>query len=313
MELKKFNGLIAAPFAPMDQNGDLNLGIIPEYYDLLRHNQVGGVFINGSTGEGASLTCGEKKDVVEAWADAGSGDGDIRIINLVGGTSLRECIDLAIYSAEKGIDAVAVMAPYYFKPSSLALLGEFIGAVASSVPGMPVYYYHIPVLTGVNFPMIRLLEYVDGRIPNFAGIKYTYDDLMDFCRCLEYGQKKYNILWGRDEILLSALALGAEGAVGSTYNYAAPLYQSIITSFSEGNNGQARLLQLKSMEMVSLLAKYGGIGAGKSFMKYIGIDCGDFRLPVRSLNEEEHNRFLDDVKALDMTGLFSRKPSKQLI
>ncbi len=300
---------MAAPFAPLKQDGRLNTGLIPEYFRFLRHNGVEGVFINGTTGEGTSLTLSEKKDIVRAWTDAGKSDSRFRIINLVGGTSVVECAELAGFSATMGVSAIALMAPYYIKPSTVSLLGGFIGAVAAGVPETPVYFYHIPSLTGVNFPMIGLLEYALAGIPNFAGIKYTHDDLMDFHKCLVFDGGRYDIFWGRDETLLSALVLGARGAVGSTYNYAAPLYREIISLFTEGKIEQARRLQLKSVDMVSVLARYGGIGAGKAFMKYAGIDCGKFRLPVASMSDQDFAGFREEVSSLEMAEFLSQKPA----
>ncbi len=304
--MKKIEGLIAAPFTPMLANGDINYELIPRYYSHLKENGLTGAFINGSTGEGVSLTLEEKKRTTEAWAKASAANPGVPVINLVGGTCLRDCIDLARFSAEKGIDALAVLAPFYFKPPTVKALAQFITHIAKEVPQTPVYFYHIPVLTGVNFPMIDLLKEMDGTTPNFAGIKYTHEDFMDFLTCLRHREGHYDLLWGRDENLLAALSLGAKGGVGSTYNYAAPLYQAIISDFEAGKLEDAAQKQQKAINMITLLGKYGGIGTGKAFMRYIGLNCGQFREPVASMGEETYKQFAADVKALNMGEYFSR-------
>ncbi len=114
------------------------------------------------------------------------------------------------------------------KPQDENYLAEFVAKVGEAVPEMPLYYYHIPVLTGVNIPMSRFIVKISGMLPNFVGIKYTHEDFMDFMTCLNYKEGAFDMLWGRDENLLPSLAAGARGAVGSTYNYAAPLYNQII-------------------------------------------------------------------------------------
>jgi len=243
MNIRKFEGLVAAPFTPMDKKGNLNISIIPEYYSFLEKNGVAGAFINGSTGEGPSLTQKEKQLQAIAWAERLKSGGRMRIISLVGGTSFQECIENALFSRESGLSAIAVVAPYYFKPADDTQLAEFVARVGESVPDMPVYFYHIPVLTGVNIPMIGFLKKISAMLPNFAGIKYTQEDFMDFLLCLNFENGKYDLLWGRDECLLSALVLGCRGAVGSTYNYAAPLYLAIIESFNKGDLNKARKLQ----------------------------------------------------------------------
>ena len=174
---------------------------------------------------------------------------------------------------------------------------------------MPFYYYHIPVLTGVDFPMFDLLQGDDGTIPNFAGVKYTHEDFMDFLSCLNYKEGRYDMLWGRDENLLSALVLGAKGSVGSTFNYAAPLYSQLITAFDLGDLETARKLQQQSIDMIRLLGKYGGIATGKAYMKRIGMDCGEFRLPVKNMDEGQFEQFKRDVDQLNFNSFCSRVPS----
>jgi N-acetylneuraminate lyase len=306
-EINKYKGLVAAPFTPMDREGNVNRELIPEYYRFLEKNGVVGIFINGSSGEGASMTQKEKMINAAEWASCLKSGGRIRIINLVGGTSYQECIENAIFSREKGLSAIAVVAPYYFKPSDDTRLAEFVTRVGETVPQMPVYFYHIPVLTGVNIPMAGFLRKVSDMLPNFAGIKYTHEDFMDFLTCLNYREGYYDILWGRDECMLSSLVLGCTGAVGSTYNYAAPLYHAMIAAFNSGDLVVARKLQQKAIDMISLLGKYGGIATGKSFMRYIGMDCGEFRLPVSNMDNKMFELFSDDVRSLDIDGLLSKK------
>jgi len=306
-KIVKYEGLVAAPFTPMDEQGRLALDKVPAYYSFLEKNGIAGAFINGSTGEGASLTEKEKQRHAEKWTACYKAGGKVRLINLVGGTSYQECIENAVFSKEQGMSAIAVLAPYYFKPSDETQLAGFVARVGESVPDMPVYFYHIPSLTGVTFPMINFLKKISGMLPNFAGIKYTYEDFMDYSSCLNFDNGKYDILWGRDECLLPALATGATGAVGSTYNYAAPLYHALIKAFRGGNLAEARRLQQLSIDMIRLLGKFGGMGTGKAFMKYIGMDCGMFRLPVKNLTDAMYTEFVQDVKALRMDAFFSKK------
>lgn len=299
MKIDHLSGLIAAPFTPMKADGALNLSIIPQYYQFLKANNVTGAFICGSTGEGVSMTTAEKKQVIEAWGVATKGDRDFKVMPLVGGTSVHECMELASYAYEKELYAIAITAPFYFKPPSVKALAEICQAIAGAVPKMPFYYYHIPVLTGVGFQMIDLLKTVDGTIPNFAGIKYTHEDFMDFLSCLHFNNGKYDMLWGRDENMLPALSIGAKGAVGSTFNYAAPLYYKLIDAFNRGDLKQAQQLQQQSIDMIRLLGKYGGIATGKAYMKLVGLDCGEFRLPVKNMSATQFEAFKRDVESLN--------------
>ncbi|MBA4408840.1 MAG: dihydrodipicolinate synthetase [Odoribacter sp.] len=304
--MQKIEGLIAAPFAPLSAKDEVMYDFIPGYYNFLEKNKIVGAFINGSTGEGVSLTQAEKRKITETWASIRTARKTMKIINLVGGTSYQECIESAQHSAENKVDAIAILAPYYFKPAGARQLAEFCAKVAESVPQMPVYFYHIPVLSGCFVPMYDFLQEAAPIIPNLAGIKYTHEDFMDFLSCIYFMDGKFEMMWGRDENMLSALVLGTRSAVGSTFNYAAPLYYQMIDAFDQGDFAVARKLQQMSIDMIRLLGKYGGISVGKAYMKYIGLDYGQFRLPIKNMSAKNHEKFVEDVRSLNMQELFSK-------
>lgn len=308
MTNKHLQGLIAAPFTPMHPDGSLNLAQIPSYYEMLKLNGVTGAFICGSTGEGVSLTSIEKKKVAEAWATATKDDKNFTVMMFLGGTSIEDCKDLAIHAKKIGLQAISFTAPFYFKPANVEMLAKVCEEIAAAAPELPFYYYHIPVLNGVGFPMYDLLQAIDGKIPNFTGIKYTHEDFMDFFSCMQYKNGKYDMLWGRDENMLPALSLGTKGAVGSTFNYAAPLYYDMIRAFNKGDLKAAQQLQLQSIEMIRLLGKFGGIATGKAYMKILGLDCGAFRLPVKNMTAEEFDLFRIDTTKINFNSYSSRMP-----
>ncbi|MCO6475330.1 MAG: dihydrodipicolinate synthase family protein [Phaeodactylibacter sp.] len=294
--MEKLRGLVAAPFTPMDAQGELAPDKIETLARLYEKNGVVGAFICGSTGEGVSLTFEEKIQVMEKW---GKAKGDkLKALFMLGGTCLKEMQQLALHARNCGLDGISILCPFYFRPGSVGRLVEFCKLVADTVPEMPFYYYHIPALTGGHFSMASFLALAEDQVPNLAGIKYTAHDIMDFHTCRMFRDGKYDILWGVDEALLSGLAAGAEGAVGSTYNYAAPLYNSIIDAFRNKNLAEAERLQQSAVRMVALLVKYGGVGAGKAFMKLIGLDCGWFRPPVSSPSEEDISALKKELEGI---------------
>lgn len=303
--MKHIEGLIAAPFTAFDQAGELNLDTIPKYYQFLKKNNIKGAFICGSTGEGVSLTFSEKVAVMKAWTACTKNDDDFSLMMFLGGTNIKECKELAAISESEGVDAISFTSPYYFKPANVKQLAKCCTEVASAAPNTAFYYYHIPVLTGGSYNMIDLLREVDDKIPTFTGIKYTHEDFMDFLSCLNFKNKKYDLLWGRDENMLSSLVLGCKGAVGSTYNYMAPLYHQLISAFEAGDFDLANARQQKSIDLITLLGKYGGIATGKAYMKLVDMDCGQFRLPVANMAEQQFADFTKEVESLDFANFKS--------
>ncbi len=305
MKKNHLEGLIAAPFTPFHADGSLHVDLIPDYYNFLKRNGVAGAFICGSTGEGPSLTMAEKISLTNAWAAAAKDDNDFRVILFVGGNCLADCKELAALAAKSGLFGFSMTAPNYFKPATIEVLAACCVEVAAAAPDLPFYYYHIPVFTGVRFPMAKLLQMLDGKIPNLAGIKYTDEDVTEYTSCVNYGNKKYEVMWGRDESLLAALAVGGTAGIGSTYNYAMPLYNRLISAFKRGDMEAAAAYQQQSIDMIALLGKYGGMATGKEFMRAVGIDCGGFRLPFKDVPEERKAAFQEDLALIGFDDLRS--------
>jgi len=291
--------LIAATYTPLQQDFRINLSAIKTYATFLKRNQVAGAFVNGSTADFVSLSTEERKLIIDAWSK--DKPSDFYLINHVGHNNLREAIALTEHCADK-VDAIAALAPFYFKLNSLEQLLEYCKQIALAAPKLPFYYYHIPVLTGANFKMHDFLKIATKEIPNFSGIKFSKNDLIDFKFCLDYNNSSSNILFGVDELYLSSLPLGAAGWVGSTYNHLAPLYHKIKEAFENKNNILAGELQGKAMRFVELLDQYGGYnGVAKGLMKTLGVDCGPSRFPHSSLNMQRYQQI---TEALEKEGIF---------
>ncbi|MFA6851334.1 MAG: dihydrodipicolinate synthase family protein, partial [Selenomonadaceae bacterium] len=167
-DFNKIKGLVAAPFTAFDEQNKINVSMIEKQQAMYKRNGLSGVFICGTTGESSALTFEEKTLLYKEWSKYK--EPGFSIIAFLGGTCVKECQDLALYAQQCELDAVAVTSPYYFKPSSVEALALFCQEVASVVPDIPFFYYHIPCFTNVNFPMINLLERMDELIPNLAGI-----------------------------------------------------------------------------------------------------------------------------------------------
>jgi N-acetylneuraminate lyase len=288
---RPFEGLIAAVHTPMKPDGELNTDLVPDVVEQLLAEGVDGFFVCGSTGEGISLSTDERISIVNAYVNAA--DGRVPVIAHVGHNSLREACRLATAAAEARADAIAAVPPSYFPIDSVQCLIECYEEISRVAPSLPFYHYHIPERTGSNISALDIFHAAADRLPAFAGMKYTYEDLAMFRSCLNFSGDRFDCLFGRDEMLLAALAMGAKGAVGTTYTFAAPLYKRIMTAFDEGRMEDARLEQDRAIQMIRIMLDHGGLPLSKALMRAIGLDHGPVRLP---LNPVPPN-VLDDAKA----------------
>ena len=275
--MEKIIGLIDAPFTPFYENGDVNLEPIPAYAKMLQKNGLKGVFINGSSGEGYMLTPEERM--------------------------VRESRKLAEHAQKIGAWGIGAMAPPFPKIGRIEELVKYCEEIAAGAPNLPFYFYHIPAFNGAFLPMVKFLEAVDGRIPNFAGIKYTFESLYEYNQCRLYGGGKFDMLHGQDETILPCLAMGgAQGGIGGTTNYNGKNLVGIIEAWKRGDLETARKLQDYSQLVINVICHFrGNIVGGKRIMKLIGLDLGPNRTPFQNITPEEEIQL---KKELDEIGFF---------
>jgi N-acetylneuraminate lyase len=287
--------LIAPPTTPFQADGSLNLEVVERQAQFLVDTSVDGVFVGGSTGEGQSLSTDERMRSAVRWIEVAA-ETDLEVIIQVGHNSLPDAVALAEHAQRIGADSIAASSPCYFKPARVEELIDFLEPVAAAAGDLPFYFYEIPPLTQVALPMAEFLEKAKPRIPNLVGLKYSNIDLMQMQQCVRINDGEFEVLFGSDQQLLAAVALGACGAVGSTYNFAAPLYRRMLAAFDRGDHAEARELQAKSVEIVAIMARYSFLSACKVLLAELGIENGPVRAPLRNLTREQREELLVDLR-----------------
>lgn len=297
--MEKIYGLIDAPFTPFYPNGEVNLEPIGRYAAMLQKNGLKGVFINGSSGEGYMLTTDERMKLAEKWMEVAP--KDFKVIVHVGSCCLKECRKLAEHAQSIGAWGIGAMAPPFPKIGRIEELVKYCETIAGGAPSLPFYYYHIPAFNGAFLPMVELLKAVDGRIENFAGIKYTYESLYEYNQCRIYKNGKYDMLHGQDETILASLSLGgAQGGIGGTTNYNGRELTGIIEAWEEGQIATAREKQEFSQAVINVICHYrGNIVGGKRIMKLIGLDLGPNRVPFQNMTDEEEKAMKRELEEIN--------------
>lgn len=296
--MEKIKGLINAPFTPFDEQGEVNLKPIAAYAAMLQKNGLQGVFINGSSGEGYMLTEEERMMLTEEWVKV-SPKG-FKVIVHVGATCVKSSRKLAEHAQKIGAWGIGAMASPFPKAGRVEELVKYCEEIAIGAPSLPFYFYHIPALSGVFLPMLPFLKAVDGRIPNFAGIKYTYESLYEYNQCMQYAGGKFDMLHGQDETILSALVMGgAQGGIGGTTNYNGRALVGIGNAWEAGDLETARELQNFSQDVINVIVNYrGNIVGGKRIMKLIGLDLGKNRTPFQNMTDAEEEAMKKELEAI---------------
>jgi len=297
---QRIRGLCAAVHTPLSSDGSkLNLNIVEVHAKSLQASGIKYVLVAGTTGESMKLSIEERKSLTEKWIEIGN-KYEIKVYVHVGHDSISNAQELTAHAQKFGAAGVVAMPPIFFKPGTLKNLVRVLAEIAKYSPSLPFYYYHFPQRTGVTHRMIDLLIEIDSSklIPNFVGMKFTDYDLFEMSECIQYKRGKYEILFGKDEILTSALVIGCEGAIGSTYNFTGRLMNQVLSAYEKGDLSLAQELLIKEQQIVSLYRNFPGKNPEKAIMKMKGIDVGPPRLPTEPLNEEEYNYLEKELRKI---------------
>jgi len=306
--------ILPAVFTPMFDDGSINYAQINALYQRSVESGHRGIFLNGTTGECMSLSTAERKKLVEAWnaCRQENNDADFKIFVHVGSSNLYEASEMAEHAQQEGADGIAMVPTFYFRPKTMAELVEQCKYVASAAPQVPFYYYNIPSLTGVNFPLVTFVEEAAREIPTFAGLKNSFNDLVDYQTCLHGAKGDYTLYWGTDEVFMMVYAAGNRHYVGSTYNYMSDIYARMLDAFHAGNFEKLTTLESEATRIYKILNDYNSMISGKEIMRHIGVDCGPVRRPLKNLKPAETTLLLQRLRKTSFFDFAGAKKSVKL-
>jgi N-acetylneuraminate lyase len=286
--------LIAAVFSPFADDGELALDKVDQQIERLIDDRVDGAFVCGTTGEGSSLDTTERKQLATAWQEKVV--GRLKVMVHVGHASLRDATDLAAHAQSIGADSVAVRAPYLLKPASADDVVACLEQISRAAPNIGLYYYHIPMLTNFGVPPSEIVERAKQKISNFAGVKFTDDNLTELAR-LHHQLGVGNVYFGRDDLMTQALQIGVRGAVGMSYNFAGKHLRRLFDAYTHDRIGEVEALQADVGTLLSLAMRHGLTNVLKAISAMGGVDCGPSRLPLRTIGLRDLNSIVQDKAA----------------
>lgn len=292
-------GILPALITPMDADGAaVDYDSLAQLVDWQIGRGVSGFFVCGGSGEGLLLSPEERRRVLATVLEAAAGRA--KVIAHIGAVDTATAARLAAEAAAMGADAISAVPPIYFKVDDEALLAHY-RIIAEAAGGTPLYPYQIPSATGVDLNarvMERLLA-----IPSLGGIKYSSYNLFDMRNIIELAPGRLSVLSGFDEVCLAALAMGAHGAIGSTYNVLPATFAALYRAMEARDLEAARELQFRANRVIAALLTAPLIAGLKLLLSAKGIPCGAPRRPQRPLSPEEGARLQAAVAAAGLEEL----------
>jgi N-acetylneuraminate lyase len=277
--MKQFNGIFSALLTPFDSNDRINENALEKLIKFNVAKGVTGFYVGGTTGEAFLLSTEERKQIMEIVKAVAP---EKTLIAHVGSINEREAIELGKCANRLGYDAVSSVAPFYYKFSFEEIKNYYFRVAEESA--LPMFVYHFPAFSGVNMGMKEIGEFLADD--KFIGIKYTANDFFTMERCKTQFPNKlvYN---GYDEMFLAGLAMGADGAIGSTFNFMAEKFVLMQELFRKNCLSEAQALQTQINEIITVLCQVGVMAGEKEILNQLGFGFGNCRAPFKKLAERE--------------------------
>jgi N-acetylneuraminate lyase len=290
-KLFQFKGAMAAVITPYDKNGEVDVKQIAGYVKYLVDIKVDGVYIIGTTGEGYNLTNDERLAVAKAWRQAlDSSKAKLLAVFNVSSNCVKEALDLSKQVESLGFDAIAVLPPIYYRPSTVQQWVDSLKIFAEAAPNTPLLYYHIPSMAGefTTFDIIDAIGEGIKQIPQLAAMKFTDDKVIRFATLQKKFKDVFKIFIGFDQVLLTAkVALDCEAGICALFNLPEVVqsYKKIIELVGKLDLESARREQNKIIDECIKHQSSGNFflsikTAFNATVKPLGLDFGYPRPPI---------------------------------
>jgi len=264
---------------------------------------VSGVVPCGTTGEFVNLSMDERRRVIDVVVD--EVDGRVAVVAGTGASGTDRALKMTTYARDAGVDAALVVTPFYLKPTDRGIYEHFY-TIASEVD-LPVILYNIPQCTGVWLSWQMVEDLAD--VPNIVGLKDSSGELKYMLAVLEKVRDKINVMCGYDEVVLSALAAGASGAILASANVIPDRWVEIYDLVHKGDLEKARELQFGIQKIARIIAKSGVVGA-KEALNMMGLRVGPVRMPLSVGGELTYEAREELRLELEKIGKIAAKPVK---
>jgi len=299
VHITEMNQIMAALITPFDDAGRVDFARLGH---VLRYELSLGIrcfYVCGTTGEGLSMSAEERKAVVEAVVqELGSqrqGRLAYGVIVNISHMEFGVSLDLARHAAHARADAVSTLPPLFY-PVSAREVEMYYRRFLDEIE-LPLTIYNIPMLSGR-----ALDEAMAARLaadyPNFAGIKHSSEDTFVLNRFKQIDNGRLMVWSGRDAYYLGGLAMGADGAIGNSFNLMGDLFVRITQLYRANKVAEALDMQRQANEVHRRLQVWGGTQSVKRCLKLLGVDAGGCRLPYQPLPAEAEPLMRETVQIL---------------
>lgn len=267
------DGIFAALLTPFAADESIDRQAIAGLVEFQVGQGIDGLYVGGSSGEAMMQSREERAGFLTDVAAANQ--GRLKLIAHVGAIATADALALADVAEQAGYQAISAIPPFYYDFSRAEVLAHYFEIVERSA--LPLIVYNFPARTS-GFTFAELGQLLGHE--RIVGVKHTSSDMFQLERIRRQHPQAlvYN---GYDEMCLAGLAMGAHGAIGTTFNYMGDLFVQLRADFAAGRLDEARGLQAMANVLIEALIEVGVLPGSRTVLELMGVQVGQCRRPFR--------------------------------
>lgn len=284
-----FKGCGTAIITPFTKEG-VNFEEFGKLIENQIQNKVDSIIVCGTTGESATMTDSERKQVMKYAIDVTK--KRVPIILGTGSNCTKSAIELTKYAEEIGADGALVVTPYYNKTTQAGLIAHY-KAIANSTK-LPIILYNVPSRTGVNIVPKTCFEL--SKIENVVAIKEASGNLSQVAEIKNLCGEELGIYSGNDDQIVPILSMGGIGVISVLSNLVPEYVHDLCYQFFNGKVEESKVKQLRALNLINALFCEVNPIPVKEAMNILGYNCYEPRLPLIKLSEDGKNKLENAMK-----------------
>lgn len=287
--MRMFEGSGVALITPF-KNNEVDYQMLGEIIDWQIKKGTDSIIICGTTGESATMSHEERKNVIEFAVKRTN--KRIPVIAGTGSNNTSYAIELSKFAEEVGVDGLLIVTPYYNKTTQKGAI-EHYKAIAKNV-NLPIILYNVPGRTGMN--LLPKTIYELSKTPNIVGIKEASGDIGLVAQIASLCGDDFYIYSGNDDMTVPILSLGGKGVISVVANILPGDTHHMVMEYLNGNVEKSRKLQLKMNGLINALFIETNPIPVKTAMNLMGMGAGELRLPLTNMEEENLKVLINMMK-----------------
>ena len=275
-----FKGAATALITPF-KDGKIDYSALKNLIEFQIESSIDALLVNGTTGESATLSECEKRELISFTVREVC--GRVPIIAGTGSNDTKKALHLSQFASDVGVDAVLVVTPYYNKANNEGLIQHYM-TIADAIE-IPQILYNVPSRTGVNIPLDVYEKLSENK--NIIAVKEANPSITDFARLSEKCGNKLDLFSGNDDLIIPTLALGGKGVISVISNALPKETNNICKLWFDGKVEEARTLQLRLLPLINSIFSDVNPIPIKALLSHLGFCEEEYRLPLCTMNEQK--------------------------